>query len=71
LEKGSFREVGMKSISIIEIAYIEKEAFMKVLVNHQREFEKFYQLKDQIMIYRDPDALRMKCQNCGSNKHFL
>ena len=61
----------MKTDTISDIAYIEREKFLELLSDYSLDFEKFNMIKDNIQIYRRTEQLKQSCYSCGSFKHFL
>ncbi len=48
----------MKSSSMVEIAFIERKEFLKVLQKYDQDYESFCQIKDQIQVYQDTEVLK-------------
>ena len=50
---------------------INRAEFLKVLEKHQEDFEKFFMIKDEILLYNNFNPLRVRCFCCNKIGHVV
>ncbi|KAL4462119.1 hypothetical protein ABPG74_000964 [Tetrahymena malaccensis] len=65
------RMFGAKSQGVVSLLYLEFEDFYQVLQQHEKDFESYNLIKDQIRQNKNYKFLSKKCESCGKyNHHF-
>ncbi|CAD8071745.1 unnamed protein product [Paramecium sonneborni] len=57
------------SIGFTQIVKINRNAFLSILKDNQKDLEQFYNIKDTMLLYKDYSLLQKKCYYCGYTKH--
>ncbi|EAS00775.2 cyclic nucleotide-binding domain protein (macronuclear) [Tetrahymena thermophila SB210] len=68
---GQSMNIFMRSQDFTTILKIDRDIFLDVLKNNQRDFQKFCEIKDKILLYSEFKSLNLKCSICRSSQHLL
>ncbi|KAL4449894.1 hypothetical protein ABPG74_015013 [Tetrahymena malaccensis] len=68
---GQSMNIFMRSQDFTTILKIDRDTFLDVLKNNQRDFQKFCEIKDKILLYSEFKYLNLKCSICRSSQHLL
>ena len=50
---------------------IKRTDFINILKQHPDDFEMFCHIKDNLLVYKIYEALKLKCFGCGYNSHIV
>jgi len=67
----SLTRYGAKSLGYTSVFYIPKKDFLELLKEFPQDFEKFCEIRDKIMLYKEIEDLHMECSLCGKMSHFI
>ena len=65
----SARSFCARSLGFSNVFEIKKEDFLRILQKNKTDLEKFCQIKDEILLYKDYSDLYLKCLSCGQGSH--
>ncbi|KAL4499134.1 hypothetical protein ABPG72_017036 [Tetrahymena utriculariae] len=68
---GQSMNIFMRSQDFTTVLKIDRDVFLDVLKNNQRDFQKFCEIKDKILLYSEFKSLNLKCSICRSSLHLL
>ncbi len=60
-----------KASEFTKIYKISSKRFHEVLTNYPNDFEKYSELRDKIILYRDFNDLKMRCLICNKRDHLI
>jgi len=63
--------ISARSVDFSTVYYIKREEFLALLDDFSSEKERFHEVKDKILVYKDYAALQAKCYSCGNSDHWI
>ncbi|CAD8156588.1 unnamed protein product [Paramecium pentaurelia] len=60
----------IKSVGFTQLYKIDREQFIIIIKNNQKDFERFHKIKDSILYTKSFSAIQIKCQICGQFNHI-
>ncbi len=62
---------GAKSVGYTSVFYIINKDFKELLKEFPQDSEKFCEIRDKIMLYKQIEDLHLECGLCGKKTHFI
>ena len=62
---------GAKSTGYTSVFYIINKDFLELLKEFPQDSEKFCEIRDKIMLYKQIEDLHLECGLCGKKTHFI
>ncbi|CAD8153971.1 unnamed protein product [Paramecium octaurelia] len=60
----------IKSVGFTQLYKIDREQFINIIKNNQKDFERFFKIKDSILYSKQYSAISIKCHLCGQYNHI-
>ena len=64
------RESSAKSKGFCSLFYIRKEDFLRSLKENNEDYEKYCQIKEKMLIYKEFNDFSLECDNCFEKNHL-
>ena len=65
------RSACARSTDFTSVYMIKHEDFLNLLKNEEKDYQKFYEIKDRINIYDDYSGIYIKCYSCKTSSHLI
>ncbi|KAL4462328.1 hypothetical protein ABPG73_009906 [Tetrahymena malaccensis] len=60
-----------KSTEFTKVMILSRNSFIEITKKYDQEFEKFSEIKDQLLLYNQNKIVNLRCELCKQSSHFI